>query len=81
MLFGDLLGAPGVLRGWFFGGAGFSFHALARLLLSLLVSKTHQVLRWLCQDSTAPDTDQQYKAMYKKIVVLLFFLAVRQSIF
>ena len=80
MLFGDLLGAPGVLRGWFFGGAGFSFHALARLLLSfLLVSKTHQVLRWLCQDSTAPDTDQQYKAMYK--MVLLFFLAVRQSIF
>ena len=60
MLFGDLLGAPGVLRGWFFGGAGFSFHALARLLLSfLLVSKTHQVLRWLCQDSTAPDTDEQ----------------------
>ena len=73
VLFGDLLGAPGVLRGWFFGGAGFSFHALSRLLLSfLLLSKTHQVLRWLCQDSTAPDTDQQYNAIYKKIVVLFF---------
>ena len=74
VLFGDLLGAPGVLRGWFFGGAGFSFHALSRLLLSfLLLSKTHQVLRWLCQDSTAPDTDQQYKAIYNKNSGPIFF--------
>ena len=55
LLFGDLLGAPGVLCGWFFGGAGLSFHALACILLSFsIVSQTHQVLCWLCQDSSRP---------------------------
>ena len=34
MLFGDLLGAPGALCGWFFGAAGPSFRALPRFLLS-----------------------------------------------